>query len=49
MAAFERLQARKQSLVGAVFEGTGGGSLGLTDEYIDALFGRAQTGSPTGP
>ena len=43
------MQARKQSLADALFEGTGWGPLGLTGEDIDALFGPAQTGSPAGP
>lgn len=41
-AAIQRMQARKQGLADALFEGTGRGPLGLTDEDIDALFGLAQ-------
>ena len=48
-AAIQRMQARKQGLADALFEGTGRGPLGLTGEDIDALFGPAQTGSPAGP
>ena len=48
-AAIQRMQARKQGLADALFEGTGRGPRGLTDEDIDVLFGPAQTGSPTGP
>ena len=46
-AAIQRTQARKQALADALFEGTGQGSLGLTDEDIDALFGPERSGSPT--
>ena len=45
-AAIQRMQARKQGLADALFEGTGRGPLGLTGEDIDALFGPAQTGFP---
>ena len=45
----QQLQARKQGLADALFEGTGQGPLGLTGEKIDALFGPARTDSPTGP
>ena len=38
-AAIQRMQARKQALADALFEGTGQGPLGLTEEDIDALFG----------
>ena len=38
-AAIQRMQARKQALADALFEGAGRGPLGLTDEDIDALFG----------
>ena len=48
-AAIQRMQARKQGLADALFEGTGRGPLGLTGEDIDALFGPAQTVSPAGP
>ena len=48
-AAIQRMQARKQALADALFEGTGRGPLGLTEADIDALFGPAQTGSPAGP
>ena len=48
-AAIQRMQARKQGLADALFEGTGRGPLGLTDEDIDALFGPAQSGSRVGP
>ena len=48
-AAIQRMQARKQGLADALFEGTGRGPLGLTGEDIDALFGPARTGSPAGP
>ena len=47
-AAIQRMQARKQALADALFEGTGRGPLGLTDEDIDALFGSAQSESATG-
>ena len=47
-AAIQRMQARKQGLADALFEGTGRGPLGLTGEDIDVLFGPAQTGSPAG-
>ena len=47
-AAIQRMQARKQSLADALFEGTGQGPMGLTDEDIDALFGPERPGSPTG-
>ena len=47
-AAIQRMQARKQGLADALFGGTGRGPLGLTDEDIDALFGPAQSGSPSG-
>ena len=40
-AAIQRMQARKQALADALFEGTGRGPLGLTEEDIDALFGPA--------
>ena len=43
------MQARKQSLADALFEGTGRGPLGLTGEDIEVLFGPAETGSPAGP
>ena len=39
-AAIQRMQARKQALADALFEGAGRGPLGLTDEDINALFGR---------
>ena len=48
-AAIQRMQARKQALADALFEGTGRGPLGLTDADIDALFGPAQPGSPASP
>ena len=48
-AGIQRMQARKQGLADALFEGTGRGPLGLTGEDINALFGPAQTGSPAGP
>ena len=48
-AAIQRMQARKQGLADALFEGTGRGPLGLAGEDIDALFGPARTGSPAGP
>ena len=48
-AAIQRMQARKQGLADALFEGTGRGPLGLTGEDIDVLFGPAQPGSPAGP
>ena len=38
-AAIQRMQARKQALADALFEGAGRGPLGLTDADIDALFG----------
>ena len=38
-AAIQRMQARKQALADALFEGTGRGPLALTEEDIDALFG----------
>ncbi len=47
-AAIQRMQARKQSLADALFEGTGKGPLALTDEDIDALFGAGRPGSPAG-
>ena len=47
-AAIQRMQARKQGLADALFEGTGRGPLGLTGEDIDALFAPAQTVSPAG-
>ena len=47
-AAIQRMQARKQALADALFEGTGRGPLGLTEEDIDALFGPPRPGSPTG-
>ena len=47
-AAIQRMQARKQALADALFEGTGRGPLGLTDADIDALFGTAQSGSLDG-
>ena len=40
-AAIQRMQARKQALADALFEGTGRGPLGLTEEDVDALFGPA--------
>jgi len=43
-AAIQRMQARKQALTDALFEGTGRGTLGLTDEDIDALFGPGRPG-----
>ena len=48
-AAIQRMQARKQALADALFEGTGRGPLGLTDEDIDALFGPAPSGSRVDP
>ena len=39
-AAIQRMQARKQALADALFEGTGQGPLALTEEDIHALFGR---------
>ena len=48
-AAIQRMQVRKQALADALFEGTGRGPLGLTDEDIDALFGPVQSGSRGGP
>ena len=38
-AAIQRMQARKQALADALFEGTGEGPLALTEEDIHALFG----------
>ena len=38
-AAIQRMQARKQALADALFEGTGRGPLALTEEDIHALFG----------
>ena len=38
-AAIQRMQARKQALADALFEGTGQGPLALTEEDIHALFG----------
>ena len=38
-AAIQRMQARKQALADALFEGTGKGPLALTEEDIHALFG----------
>ena len=38
-AAIQRMQARKQALADALFEGTGQGPLTLTEEDIHALFG----------
>ncbi len=38
-AAIQRMQARKQALADALFEGPGQGPLALTEEDIDALFG----------
>ena len=38
-AAIQQMQARKQALADALFEGTGQGPLALTEEDIDALFG----------
>ena len=43
------MQARKQGLADALFEGMRRGPLGLTGEEIDALFSPAQTGSSAGP
>ena len=40
-AAIQQMQTRKQALADALFEGTGQGPLGLTNEDIDALFGPA--------
>ena len=48
-AAIQRMQARKQGLADALFEGTGRGPLGLTGEDIDALFGPAPSGSRVDP
>ena len=48
-AAIQRMQARKQGLADALFEGTGRGPPGLTGEDIDALFGPARTVYPAGP
>ena len=48
-ASIQRMQARKQGLADALFEGTGRGPLGLTDEDIDALFGPAGSVSSAGP
>ena len=48
-AAIQRMQARKQALADAQFEGTGRGPPGLTDEDIDVLFGPARSGSRAGP
>ncbi len=42
-AAIQWMQARKQGLTDALFEGTGQGPLALTGEDIDALFGPAPT------
>ena len=47
-AAIQRMQARKQALADALFEGAARGPLGLTDADIEALFGPAQSGSPDG-
>ena len=44
-AAIQRMQARKQALADALFEGTGRGPLGLTAGDIDALFGPAPPGA----
>ena len=38
-AAIQRMQARKQALEDALFEGTGRGPLALTEEVVQALFG----------
>ena len=38
-AGIQRMQARKQALADALFEGTGQGPLALTEEDIHALFG----------
>ena len=38
-AAIQRMQARKQALADALFEGTGPGPLALTEEDVQALFG----------
>ena len=43
-AAIQRMQARKQALADALFEGTGRGPLALTEEDIDALFGPGRPG-----
>ena len=48
-AAIQRMQARKQGLADALFEGTGQGPLGLTEEDIDVLFAPVPTGSPSRP
>ena len=48
-SAIQRMQARKQALADALFEGTGRGPLGVTDEDIDALFGPAPSGSRVEP
>ena len=37
-AAIQRMQARKQALADALFEGAGSGPLGITDADLDALF-----------
>ena len=41
-AIIQRMQARKQALADALFEGTGQGPVGLTDTDISALFGPRQ-------
>ena len=38
-AAIQRMQARKQALEDALFEGTGRGPLAPTEEVVQALFG----------
>ncbi len=38
--AMQEMQARKQALADALFEGTGEGALTLTEADIDLLFGR---------
>ena len=48
-AAIQRLQARKQALADALFEGTGRGPLALTEEDVHALFGPGRPGSRGGP
>ena len=46
--AIQRMQARKQALADALFQGAGQGPPGLMDEDIDVLFGPAQPGSSIG-
>ncbi|MCZ0951091.1 MAG: DEAD/DEAH box helicase [Rhodospirillaceae bacterium] len=45
-AAIQRLQARKQALADALFEGTGQGPLGITEGDLDALFAASPASTP---